>query len=117
MINPIALQSTDQEDDHNAVITLSCKEKPIILVDDIIYLKAQNAAIEVVTKHGKYWVWQRLKSLYAMLPSDSFRQSHRSYVVNIKHIMDYDYPKLLMSNSDNVLVSRNNKRNFLRFRK
>ncbi len=50
--------------------------------DDIIYLKSDDNYCDIFTVSNKYVVRQSLQTILNMLPSEIFKQSHRSFVVN-----------------------------------
>lgn len=96
--------------DHEIVLTN--REKSTIKLKDILYLQAQNAAVQIITVNANYWEWQRLKSFLDLLPKEYFTQSHRSYIVNKEHIKSIDDQIITMTNGDEVKISRNNKSKF-----
>jgi DNA-binding LytR/AlgR family response regulator len=57
-----------------------------ILVDEVIYFRAEDANTTVVTGNGEHRIRTPLHELFAMLDPEKFWQVHRSTVVNIARI-------------------------------
>jgi DNA-binding LytR/AlgR family response regulator len=55
----------------------------LIAVDEILYLRATDKYVSVVTREGEAVVRLALKELVASLPPERFQQIHRSVVVNL----------------------------------
>ena len=58
----------------------------LILVDDVLYFRADNKYTVVVTATGEALLRKPIKELLAVLDASKFRQIHRSTVVNLKAI-------------------------------
>ncbi|MGB0526534.1 MAG: LytR/AlgR family response regulator transcription factor [Flavobacteriaceae bacterium] len=54
---------------------------------DIMYIKADNVYLEVYTKEQMFLVRSPLKDYLEKLPSNSFFRSHKSYIINVEHVM------------------------------
>ena len=57
-----------------------------ILVDEVIYFRAEDANTTVVTGNGEHRIRTPLHELFAMLDPEKFWQVHRSTVVNVSRI-------------------------------
>lgn len=55
-------------------------------VDQILYLKADNVYVNVVTHSKTYLYRSSLSGALGLLPKEKFKQTHRSYVVNLKYV-------------------------------
>lgn len=58
----------------------------IIPVNEIIYLKAEDDYVSIVTDKGHWLKEQTMKSFEAQLSPDVFIRLHRSYIININKI-------------------------------
>ena len=58
----------------------------LILVDDVLYFRADNKYTVVVTATGESLLRKPLKDLLSVLDAAKFRQIHRSSIVNLKAI-------------------------------
>ena len=54
---------------------------------DIMYIKADNVYLEVYTKEQMFLVRSPLKDYLEKLLSNSFFRSHKSYIINVEHVM------------------------------
>lgn len=72
----------------------------------IIFIEASNRQVIVHSTSGKF------KSLHNMffwiehLPKNLFFQSHRSFIVNFEHIMDFDHTLIHLSNNNIAYLTR-----------
>lgn len=57
-----------------------------IFLDEIIYIKAMENFVQVVSQTGTYTTLVTLKNILAKLPARQFMQVHRSYIINVNHI-------------------------------
>ena len=65
---------------------------------DIMYIKADNVYLEVYTKEQMFLVRSPLKDYLEKLPNNSFFRSHKSYIINVEHVMAV--------NSKDVLIGK-----------
>ena len=62
------------------------KETRLVLVDEVQYFRADNKYTTVVTAEGEALLRTPLKDLLGMLDPHTFKQIHRSTIVNLKAI-------------------------------
>ncbi|QNP40069.1 LytR/AlgR family response regulator transcription factor [Lysobacter solisilvae (ex Woo and Kim 2020)] len=62
------------------------RETRLILVDDVAYFRADNKYTTVVTAEGEALLRTPIRELLAVLDTDTFKQIHRSTIVNLKAI-------------------------------
>lgn len=62
------------------------RETRLIMVDDVIYFRADNKYTTVVTADGEALLRKPVRELLDMLDTTVFRQIHRSTIVNLKAI-------------------------------
>jgi DNA-binding LytR/AlgR family response regulator len=62
------------------------RETRLILVDDVVYFRADNKYTSVVTATDEALLRTPIRDLLAALDPDTFKQIHRSTIVNLKAI-------------------------------
>jgi DNA-binding LytR/AlgR family response regulator len=62
------------------------KDTRLVLVDDVLYFRADNKYTVVVTAEGESLVRKPIRDLLDVLDPDVFKQIHRSTIVNLKSI-------------------------------
>lgn len=68
-------------------LTASCgRETKLILVDDVAYFRADNKYTTVMTAEGEALLRTPIRELLAVLDTDTFKQIHRSTIVNLKAV-------------------------------
>lgn len=73
---------------------LMCK----ILIADILYLEADRNYCQVFTKDKNYLLVNTLKNMEEKLPTQSFQRVHRSYIVNLKEINEFNHNNITVGN-------------------
>ncbi len=88
----------------------------ILNVDDIIYCEADGSYTHFFTTSNKnYTSSNNLKKVETILQHTSFFRIHRSTLLNLKHVLQYNNAgEIKLSNNKKLLVSSRNKTNFLR---
>lgn len=61
-----------------------------IITADIIYIKALENYVRILTESEHITARMTLKSILAMLPHDRFMMTHKSYIVNLDRILSVD---------------------------
>ncbi|GAB3089734.1 LytR/AlgR family response regulator transcription factor [Lysobacter terrae] len=64
----------------------SGRETKLILVDDVAYFRADHKYTTVMTAEGEALLRTPIRELLAVLDTDTFKQIHRSTIVNLKAI-------------------------------
>lgn len=64
----------------------SGKDTRLIMVDDVVYFRADSKYTVVMTANGESLLRTPIKDLLAVLDATTFRQIHRSTIVNLKAI-------------------------------
>lgn len=87
----------------------------ILNIDDIIYCEAEGSYTNFKSIEGKTYVTStNLKNIENMLKHATFFRTHRSTLVNLKHISEFhNSGEIVLSNSQRLMVSSRNKKNFL----
>lgn len=98
--------------------TILLKSKAVLKIEDIQYIASDGPYLEffMTTKTMPEIDRQTLKWALNNLPSDSFIQIHRSYIVNLKHVKILKASELLLFDNTTLKVSRSFKKNIEHFR-
>ena len=91
----------------------------IIDIDDVIYCEADGSYTHFyATENRTYITSNNLKKVENILQHTSFFRIHRSILLNLKHISQYNNSgEIKLSNNQKLLVASRNKSNFLRILK
>lgn len=57
-----------------------------VIVEDILYIEGLSNYVKIFTSDKTLISYQKLSLLEEVLPSDQFRRSHRSYIINVNQI-------------------------------
>ncbi len=76
-----------------------------LAVQDILYVEIVNRKIKVVTKDKVIFSKTQISFWKEKLVASFFYQTHKSFIVNIKHIKNYSKQELLMDNGDVIPVA------------
>ena len=80
---------------------------------DILYLESIRHTIVIHTLDGKYSINGTLKDMEAKLADRHFFRSNSCYLVNLKHVTGVADQDCIMSNGEQLRVSRPRKKAFL----
>jgi len=93
-------------------ITVKVGQKiKVILVTDLIYLKAEDDYVAFFTTEGHWLKTGTMKEFEATLPSNKFVRIHRSYIVNIDKIVKIErygqQQQLQLTTGERIRISPN----------
>ena len=57
--------------------------------EDILFVESAGDYVRFVTRERKYITHSTIKSVESRLPAPGFLKVHRSYIVNLSHVLDY----------------------------
>jgi DNA-binding LytR/AlgR family response regulator len=97
-----------QQDNKRWFIFTHGGEKVKLNYDDIIYVEARGHYIELVTTNQSYELKGSIGQISNELGGDDFFSTHRSYIVNLKHVERINKADCRMSNEASIPVSRGN---------
>lgn len=86
-------------------------EKVKLSYDDIVYIEARGHYIELVSKNKSYELKGSIGQMYKELGENGFFCTHRSYMVNLKHLERINKSDCMMSNGASIPVSRSSYQN------
>lgn len=83
-----------------------------IELQDIKYIVSKGDYITVYTNMGQFTSYGTLKSLRPKMPKDRFVDIHRSYLINLDHVVDIENNSVLIGKTI-IPISRLKKKKFL----
>ena len=100
-------QEEDEEHKNDFYVNI---DRRLVKIDlpSICYVQAKGDYIYVKTDTKEYEVHASLKKIEQKLPSSLFLKVHRSYIINVKKIIDIEDNSVLI-NRDIIPVSRSNR--------
>lgn len=98
------LKAEQKEKDY--IFVKSDKQLKKILLKDILFIESMENYVVIQTTSAKEVVYTTLKQIYESLPQDTFRQTHRSYIVNLEKVTAIEGNQLNI-NSYKIPIARN----------
>jgi DNA-binding LytR/AlgR family response regulator len=78
-----------------------------IAFDELICIEADGEYLRMLlTEDREILVFKRLKSILNELPNSTFKQIHRSYIINIQHIDSVDFHEVQLRNKQILAVGK-----------
>ena len=65
---------------------------------DIIYLEGRRNYIRIVTESGFYMTLITMKQIEQLLPAALFRRIHKSYIVSMDRVVEFDSDTVYLKN-------------------
>lgn len=97
--------SLRRDDEKNKVVLTSKSETLIVNAKQTIYLTSDAHFLIITGTYGRKSINRKLSEVLSLFP-DYFVQCHKSYAVNIYHIVSYNFKQIELDNGDIVPVSR-----------
>jgi two-component system LytT family response regulator len=112
----IAFKNQVENKQHKISLPMKNGDFVIVDIDDILYCEADGSYTNFYTTDNKiYTASNNLKKVENILTQATFFRIHRSTLLNLKHIIQYNKTgELTLSNKKKMMVSARNKTNFLR---
>lgn len=84
-------------------------------IDDILYFEAINNYTRMVLQNGEFTSSYNIGKINTILKDMPFYHLHRSYIVNVNYVIRYEGAGIvIMTNQQEIPVSRNSKEGFLK---
>ena len=77
-----------------------------ICVQDILYFKAKDREVEMVTRNGMICFYDSLEKIYERLKMYGFFYIHKSYLINYIHVTEFYYDRLVLSNGNELKIAQ-----------
>lgn len=81
-----------------------------VYIKDILYFESQDKKIRIVTVNGEDFFYDRLENVMARLNGLTFYQIHKSFFVNLNHVLIFKYDELQMSNGEVLVISQSKRK-------
>ncbi len=94
-----------EDDEKNKVVLASKSETLIVNAKQTLYLTSNAHFLIISGTFGRKSINRKLSEALALFP-DYFVQCHKSYAVNIYHIVSYNFKQIELDNGDIIPVSR-----------
>lgn len=101
-------KETKQEDSKNELYVNIDRRLVKILISDIYLIEAKGDYINIKTETKNHIVHTTMKKIEEKLPDDLFLKIHRSYIINLKQIIDIEDNSVLIK-KEVIPVSRSNR--------
>ncbi len=83
-----------------------------IILKNIIYIETGRHCVLIHTKHGEKRCSNSMSEIEGMLTNECFYRCHNAFIVNLDEIKEFKNNILLMSNGENVEVSKRKSSDF-----
>ncbi len=115
----LAFKHQMENKNHKISLPMNNGDFTIVDIDDILYCEADGSYTNFYTADNKvYTTSNNLKKVESILMQATFFRIHRSTLLNLKHVVQFNHTgELVLSNKKKLLVSSRNKTNFLRILK
>lgn len=115
----LAFKNQLENKNHKISLPMQNGDFIIVDIDDILYCEADGSYTNFYTADNKiYTTSNNLKKVESVLMQATFFRIHRSTLLNLKHVVQFNHTgELVLSNKKKLLVSSRNKTNFLRILK
>lgn len=90
----------------------------VLEVENILYCQADDNYTQIFLKQGKKLVSKTLKYFENALKDNGFARVHKSYLVNVNHVVEYKKGKggsVILSSGKQVMVSPSKKKELLSY--
>jgi DNA-binding LytR/AlgR family response regulator len=82
-----------------------------IAIDHIQWIEALGDYVKIITSKKKFMVLSTMKNFLNRLPEEQFLRIHKSYIINLKKVINYSASSVNIENKDFPL-SRTQKKHF-----
>ncbi len=115
----VAFKNQLENKHHKISLPMNNGDFILVDIDDILYCEADGSYTHFHTIDNKvYTTSTNLKKVESVLLQATFFRIHRSTLLNLKHIVQFNHTgELVLSNKKKLMVSSRNKTNFLRILK
>lgn len=115
----LAFKNQLENKHHKISLPINNGDFIIVDIDDILYCEADGSYTNFYTTDNKvYTTSNNLKKVENILMQATFFRIHRSTLLNLKHVVQFNHTgELVLTNKKKLLVSSRNKTNFLRILK
>lgn len=84
----------------------------ILKIKDILYIEAQDKQVKIVQQENTFFDRNGIDYYVGLLHADDFCRIHRSYLINLRHVIFLNKQDVQMVNGENISVSRLRRKHF-----
>lgn len=81
-----------------------------VFIKNIIYFESKDKKIRIVTVSGEDFFYDRLEHIMDTLHELTFYKIHKSFYVNLSHVMIFKYDELQMTNGETLSISQSKRK-------
>ncbi|NLJ58944.1 MAG: response regulator transcription factor [Tissierellia bacterium] len=81
-----------------------------VLLRDVLYFESRGRKVRIITKDDEIEYYGKLSEVEEKLKDNKFLSIHKSYLINYKHVIEYSYEYVRMSNNEQLSISQNNRK-------
>ncbi len=111
-LHQMLLQLEQRRQKNGKIIVNDAGNRIILAYSEIIYIKSENVYIKLYTTRGSFLIRKKLKEQLTQLPEHTFFLIHRSYVVNMSHVVSFSERFVSMSDKTMLPLSRTKRNMF-----
>jgi DNA-binding LytR/AlgR family response regulator len=78
--------------------------------NDIYYMESQKRILKISTNNSTYKVYGKLATYENQLYQNDFISVHKSYLVNLNHVIEFNVNSLKVANGDVIPISENRRK-------
>ena len=86
-----------------------------ILVKEIIYFRAKDREVEMITTNGVICFYEVLGNIYQVLKDHGFFFIHKSYLVNYDYVDEFYYDRLIMVNGECLKIAQGRRKDVRKY--
>lgn len=88
------------------------KAQHTVYLSDVLYFSSERRHINVICSDEIHAFYGKLNDVedYVASKKCKFIRIHQSFLVNLRHVKEYHYASLVMSNGDELQISKENRR-------
>lgn len=98
--------------DSKCIVIADGGSRILVKQSDVLYIKAENVYLKVVTENKNYLLRKKLAEIEAELDSGRFVRIHRSYIVGLEYVSSFDGKSVIMIDGTQLPLSRSCEKQF-----
>ena len=97
----------DEREEVSDILNITVRGNSIkLFLKDILYFASDKRVIKAISKKEEIVFYEKLDAVYESIKHTGFVRCHQSYIVNIKHIVEFNNSHILLSNGMSIPISR-----------
>lgn len=84
----------------------------LINAGEILYLKSENVYVNLFMKRGNHLIRSKISQFEEKLHEENFFRPHRSYLINICQVHNFDGKSIIMNDGQKIPISRSRSNHF-----